>query len=101
MYKETRLIGDIILIWRHLSSPGVTGLHEQVLTFPVLLKFGFLMAGALRAADGAEEVPPPLWALVLEDSWSLKAGAFRASPGTPEAWNGMAERVKDKALFKG
>ena len=90
VYKETSWRHTSYL-GRHLSSPRAKGFHDEVLTFPVLLKVGFLMAGTLGAGRRGRRGATPAVGSGLEDPWSLKAGVFRASPGTPEAWNGVVK----------
>lgn len=58
-------------------------LMRSFLTFPVLLKVGFLMAGTLGAGRRGRSGAPPAMGSGLEDSWSLRSVAFRASPGAP------------------
>lgn len=66
-------------------------LMRSVLTFPVLLKVGFLMAGTLGAGRRGRSRAPPAMGSGLEDSWFLRSVAFRASPGAPATHQCMAE----------
>lgn len=72
------------------------GFHYQVLTFPVLLKVGFLMAGTLGAGRRGRSGATPAVGSGLEDPWSLGAVAFRASPGVPETHDCMADVYRSR-----
>lgn len=64
------------------------------LTFPVLLKVGFFMAGTLGAGRRGRSGTAPTAGSGLEDSWSLGAMAFRTSPVFSEE---AKETLKAKA----
>lgn len=71
---------DAILIER-LRSEGRT---LPGLTFPVLLKVGFLMAGTLGAGRRGRRGATPAAGSAVDGAWSPRAVAFRASPRAPE-----------------
>lgn len=73
---------DAILIER-LRSEGRT---LPGLTFPVLLKVGFLMAGTLGAGRRGRRGATPAAGSAVDGAWSPRAVAFRASPRAPETW---------------
>lgn len=90
-------------LWRDRLSRDGTLSHQTfeqlrgerrllpALTFPVLLKVGFFMAGTLGAGRRGRSGAAPTAGSGLEDSWSLGAVAFRTSPGGPETHKCMAE----------
>lgn len=65
-------------------------LMPPVLTFPVLLKVGFLMAGTLGAGRRGRSGAAPAVGSGLGVSSSLRSVASRASPGAPETHHCMA-----------
>ena len=75
----------------YLTRLGSKRLMRPVLTFPVLLKVGFLMAGTLGAGRRGRSGAAPAVGSGLEDPWSLRAVASRASPGAPETCKYVAE----------
>lgn len=62
-----------------------------VLTFPVLLRVGFLMAGTLGAGRRGRSGATPAVGSGLEDPWSLRSVASKASSGAPETYRCLAE----------
>lgn len=60
-------------------------------TFPVLLRVGFLMAGTLGAGRRGRSGATPAVGSGLEDPWSLRAVASKASSGAPETHHCVAE----------
>ena len=88
-YRETRWRCNFYLT-RHLNNLGGTGLCDRVLTFPVLLKVGFLMAGTLGAGRRGRSGAMPPADSGLEAPWSLRPMAFGASPGMPARYHGTA-----------
>lgn len=73
--------GVAILIERlRLRSEGRT---PTGLTFPVLLKVGFLMAGTLGAGRRGRRGATPAAGSAADGAWSPRAVAVRASPRAP------------------
>jgi hypothetical protein len=91
--NPARLLSEMSFsLTRHLSSLGASGSLWRALTFPVLLKVGFLMVGTLggdrRGRSGGpwevSSVASPGVGSALEDPWFRRAMALRAASGAPE-----------------